>query len=401
MLTKPIDQIQFDDVDQFCRSGAREGLLLDYKAEFPARLEKPISAFANTFGGHILIGVGEETNGQAQVPVAGVTLVRGLRERVVSTALQAIYPPVYPETRVIEFASPGNSRNDRAVIVVRIHESDGAAHAINQGTDVYLRIDNITDPYRRASVQEIEWFSEKRKRCTELKDQTLMAAQLHAQHYLLRLRAHHRWSTGTPRCRLVCWSVPMYPKSELSAPEAILRTAPLHRVQVGQATLPHDRDPIPVQGGVRFPSVFTPNFYYTEVNAFGLIYSEVGIGNPDHANSDSIHCGLIASVLAAALKYAVQLYESVGYFGLVEFQLQLSPALDLYLNAPDVMGMVYREEYRSMEQEVKIRLVGSVKDFAEHWLAKSMGAYKEFLWSFGWNASEPLVASHFNQFGIN
>jgi hypothetical protein len=60
MLAKPIDQIGFEDVDEFCRTGAREGLLLDYKADFPARLDKAIAAFANTYGGHILVGVGEQ-----------------------------------------------------------------------------------------------------------------------------------------------------------------------------------------------------------------------------------------------------------------------------------------------------------------------------------------------------
>jgi len=404
MLAKPIDQIQFEDVDQFCRTGAREGLLLDYKADFPARLDKAIAAFANTYGGHILVGVGEQATGEAQLPVQGVALVAGLRERVVSTALQAIYPPVYPETRVIEFASPGTpaGTNDRAVGVVRVHESDGPAHSINRGTDVYLRVDNVTDPYRRATVEEIEWFSEKRKKCKETKDQILKAAELHAEQYLLRLRAHHRWPTTRPRCRLVCWSSPAYPRAELSTPEALLQTAPSQRVTLGQATVPYDH-PVPVQGGIRFPSAFTPNLFYTEVNSLGLIYSVVGIGNPEDTGSDSIHCGLVGSVLAATLKYALQLYRAVGYFGLVEFRLSLLPAMNLCLSIPDVMlsrQMVERADYRSMEQEIHIRILGSVGDLSERWLEKAKEAYREFLWSFGWNATQNLVTSHFGQFDI-
>jgi hypothetical protein len=136
MLAKPIDQIGFEDVDEFCRTGAREGLLLDYKADFPARLDKAIAAFANTYGGHILVGVGEQA------------------------------------------------------------------------------------------------------------------------------------TSSSPR-----------------------------------------RNPV--------PSAFTPNLFYTEVNSLGLIYSVVGIGNPEDVGSDSIHCGLVGSALAATLRYALQLYKAVGYFGLV------------------------------------------------------------------------------------
>lgn len=164
-----------------------------------------------------------------------------------------------------------------------------------------------------------------------------------------------------------------------------------------------NKRPVPVQGGIRFPSAFTPNLFYTEVNSLGLIYSVVGIGNPEDVGSDSIHCGLVGSALAATLRYALQLYKAVGYFGLVEFRLSLLPAMNLHLSIPDVMlgqQMVEREDYRSMEQEIRVRIFGSVGDLSDRWLEKAKEAYRQFLWSFGWNATQNLVTSHFGQFGI-
>ena len=53
-----------------------------------------------------------------------------------------------------------------------------------------------------------------------------------------------------------------------------------------------------------------------------------------------------------------------------------------------------------MEQEIHIRILGSVGDLSERWLEKAKEAYREFLWSFGWNATQNLVTSHFGQFDI-
>ena len=105
MFSLPLDQLEPTHIEDFCRAGPREGIILDFKLAFPRHLDKSIAAFANTYGGHILIGVDEHADGTPVLPIDGVPLERGLRERVVSIALQAISPPVYPEVKVVEFKS--------------------------------------------------------------------------------------------------------------------------------------------------------------------------------------------------------------------------------------------------------------------------------------------------------
>src|SRR5580692_1174226 len=106
MFSTPIDNLTFELVNDFCQAHPREGLILDYKRDIPRRLDKSIASFANTYGGHILIGVDATETGEPVLPITGVPLEPGLRERVVAIGLDAIYPPVYPEVRVIEFQSP-------------------------------------------------------------------------------------------------------------------------------------------------------------------------------------------------------------------------------------------------------------------------------------------------------
>jgi hypothetical protein len=77
--------------------------------------------------------------------------------------------------------------------------------------------------------------------------------------------------------------------------------------------------------------------------------------------------------------------------------------VNLHLSIPDVMlgqQMVEREDYRSMEQEIRVRIFRSVGDLSDRWLEKAKEAYRQFLWSFGWNATQNLVTSLIGQFGI-
>src|SRR5437899_914097 len=255
MFSIPIDDLAFQDVNNFCQTRLREGLILDYKLDFPKRLDKTIASFANTYGGHILIGVGETPTGEPVLPIAGVPLQPGLRESVVAKALDAIYPPVYPEVRVVEFQAPGAQTPDRAVVVVRVHESEVSAHAVDGGTSVYLRVDNISDQFtRRATTDEIAWFLNKRQRSIELKDRLLREAERRASNYVISYRTAKQLSTEEPKGRYVLWTVPTFPRSELASPQRLLQ---LSRRQGWKQHTGHFEFPVgsasPIADGIRHP----------------------------------------------------------------------------------------------------------------------------------------------------
>ncbi len=113
----PIDEISFSDIDAFCHSGVREGVVLDFKRDIPSRLDKTMAAFANTYGGIVLIGVDENPAGEPIVPIRGIPLVPGLRERVIQIGLDAVHPPLIPEVKVVDFKSDeALNTSDRAVV---------------------------------------------------------------------------------------------------------------------------------------------------------------------------------------------------------------------------------------------------------------------------------------------
>jgi hypothetical protein len=161
--TKPIDAIQFADVEAYCCTTPkpREGLRLDFKRAVPNDLSKLISAFANTLGGIILIGIKGTAVNEPEWPPCGVTATPSLLESFGQIAQQAIIPPVPIEVSgfLENPIDPG-----KGVVVVRVHESPAAPHAVEGGRKIYERTDDRNTPYDFARLELIERLLKRRER---------------------------------------------------------------------------------------------------------------------------------------------------------------------------------------------------------------------------------------------
>jgi len=154
-------------VDTFCQLKIAETSRVEYKGDFPNNLGKTVAAFANTFGGIILIGVEADSDNRPILPVGGVEFKRGLEERVYQICNSAIYPPLWPDVWVVRFEESSGSPPDRCVVVIRVTESQEAPHAVEGREDIYLRTLNTSQPFRRATVDEIQELLTKRKASAE------------------------------------------------------------------------------------------------------------------------------------------------------------------------------------------------------------------------------------------
>jgi hypothetical protein len=178
MFSIKLEQITFERIKAFCKEKHPEGDTIEYKQAFPsdtAKLAKSISAMANTQGGIILIGVrADKTTNTPIMPIEGIELTQGLEEKVTSICLTHIYHPYFPLVKVCDFKN--HKGEDRAVVFIRIYESDQTPHAINNNTDVYFRIRSQNEPFKKATVDEIEWLKYKRRKTVELRESMLARA---------------------------------------------------------------------------------------------------------------------------------------------------------------------------------------------------------------------------------
>ena len=273
MFNIPIDAIRIQDIEQFLQSGVREGTLLDFKEDFPKRLDKTISSMANTFGGMILIGVEETATGAGIVPIRGLSLGPGLRERVIQIGVSSVYPPLIPEVSVVEFKSdPALATPDKAVVVIRVHESE-QGHAVDDRSTIYIRADNVSDRMRKATVEEVEWFLQKRQKSVTLKNRVIEQTKKHAHQFLVKLRHNHQRSAAEPFGRFVIWTIPSFPRSAIVTPKQLYDMTPeLVRQLPGSVpgSFPYGLRR-PVHDGISWANVESRFYCYTL--SFTLLFS--------------------------------------------------------------------------------------------------------------------------------
>lgn len=202
LWNKPISQITFEDIDEFCQKMQPEGARLDYKGiAFPNDLAKSISAFANTLGGLIILGVeaSQTDNKPIWPPRAGMPRELGLSERVLSIAQEAIHPPVRVSiSEVIENAHlPGH-----VLVVIRINESREAPHAVegNRRIYVYERTQDRNKPYGLADVGRIAALLKRRGEFVDRRELILKENLARADRIMHKSLAPIRWISVSPIC---------------------------------------------------------------------------------------------------------------------------------------------------------------------------------------------------------
>lgn len=284
------------------------------------------------------------------------------------------------------------------MIVVRVHESQDGAHAVDGGTSVYLRVDNISDHFtRKATIEEIGWLTNKRQKSTALKEQLIRTAKGRSTDYVVTWRSRQHLSTDEPKGNFELWTVPKFPRSELLSPRQLLeisRTRTDWKQRIGNIEFPFG-SASPIADGIRHPDSLTRGYWYTEVNRFGLIYTRMGF--PPSAQEDGINCKMLVQFLVAGLNFSVNLYNMLGYFGVVDFNFSVWPTRNRY---PYFWEGSAFEDRRCLDGDVTVRFSDTVGNIHDSLIDRAKESYREFLWAFGMNVNEEGAADCFTGFQI-
>lgn len=151
LQSKLIDQITFDDIQAFYDARIAENIRIDYKADWPDKLSKEIAAFANTYGGLLLVGIQEDPVTRTPASIPGVKGDKSATERVVQAG-QSLWPPVLAEA---SDPIPVPDKPGRSVYVVRVQQSCSAPHVDVQKDRVHIRTGDVSHPISNADVDRI------------------------------------------------------------------------------------------------------------------------------------------------------------------------------------------------------------------------------------------------------
>ena len=375
IFVKPIIEIEFKDVEAFCDKQIEENSRVEYKKAFSSKDEKKqiakeISSFANTHGGIILVGVGEKDR-KPKLPIEGIDYVEGFNEKVTSIALKNIYPPVFPETKVCKF---GNSL-EKAVVVIRVQESDETPHTVERTTEIYVRVDSQNEP-QRARYEEIEWLINRRKKAVENRERLLM-------------RAEERFNNQQPRKNFEAFQgvsiIPVYPHAPLVALENLSDMADRSKVSVHNCDFPLTSQYKTSHESIVCDSVYNQFLNYTEINLFGLIFSKQSLWG--YHNEKKVNLFEAACMVESVLRFSLNFYEKIGYWGLISINLSLEGIKGSFLTNPS--SIIWSNNIErplgssNFDDSITLERKVTVCELSERFNEILKDLYNEFLWSFG------------------
>lgn len=139
--------LQFSDIENLLASGRNEDFFLDYKADKVStdKIAKEICAFANTYGGYIIIGVSDDKR------------IEGCVDWTENRVHTSIYNMVFP---VPVFDAKILCKNNTSILVIRIEEGPMPPYFTNKGV-VYERISSGAHPIQ--DTGRLQYLISKRK----------------------------------------------------------------------------------------------------------------------------------------------------------------------------------------------------------------------------------------------
>ena len=158
LFTKPLRDVTFADVQAFCDSWP-EGVRVEYKRIEGDKIPKVVSSFANTVGGVWIIGVKtDKITNRVIPPIEGIPFEAGIEERITQSCYANLYPPLLPDIQIVKVPETSNM-----VVIVQVHESAEAPHAIENSTRVYVRTNSTTERIELADIDRIDYLLKRRR----------------------------------------------------------------------------------------------------------------------------------------------------------------------------------------------------------------------------------------------
>ena len=370
LFTKSIDEITFEDVEQFIVNW-KEGVRVEYKEDFPTSLPKSVSSFANTLGGVMVLGVKEDNQVQAH-SIIGLAKVTGIKEKVIDSSVNGIYPSVLPDVKVIDLPADPS----KVVVVIKISESDLAPHAIQNSTKIPIRQENITQIIVDADIDRIEFLLKRREDSKKFREELFGKMLDHCQKDLKQAE--------DKKMPLIQIGIsPLYPYKPIIAKDRLYKFANEYSSHRGLFFRIRS-DAQRISDGV-FNRLLEENSYvYNRLNDYGCLLSIQAISEYSRKDRDDTKTYLtlysILNPLWHYLELVSQLYKTCDppYRGNLLIEVNLINVLNREIILSEWTSI---HQYPSHEKQISLfrqLITDELKDI--HLIVQSIG--KEIFWAF-------------------
>jgi hypothetical protein len=349
LYTKLINKITYQDVINFCNEGHKEGFILEYKSEFPSNevIAKTISAFANTYGGLLIIGV-NAPDGKPLPPFEGIVFNPSFKyeEKIESIVLSHIKEPVFPEIQVCEPV------NGKTFILIRVAESHLTPHRVFDNRRIYIRTGQSSMPNAEATWDKIEWLANRRKKSEEFRELLIEEGERYF-HNACNLRGINPKDKEQYFATLSFRIIPLFPQEPLTSFKELDRIKnnitirsrggghfPLNVYEYD--AIQHGIHKLYIIGDDERQLSHGKAFEYLYLNSFGLYIYKRDIGEVEQVIKESdrvegkkhikaLNFYWIPIRLREFLLSAILFYQELGYWGTVQLMVELYNALGVQI----------------------------------------------------------------------
>ncbi len=408
LSTKPISEVSWDDIEEFCQEQHSESANVEYKENFPKNLEKTLSAMANTIGGIVLVGVKETNESKPELPLVGISFERGLKEKVQQIILDNITPPFQPEVEVIK-----NQTGDKAIIFIRIPQSKVKPHAINRNTLVYRRTGNISTPEELVSINVICKYLDEQQDSIKQKENLYSQSTKRYINYLEQYKKTPEYSSSiTPEIdtnafvRVFC--CPSFPFDKLTTPPEL--QLKVSEMQVRDSYGMDDKFPKSVlfsdnpggilvkDGTVLLQRVKNYRLSYCEFNIFGSYFVQYPLGEDPRLKTIRISELLVRTHVL--ILSAINFYKSLGYWGTVDIEIMLGN-LNNKRFFPDWYQWPYENYFCSPDNEATCEASHSVSELSTQLKEIHFSLVRSLLWSIDFELDQRIIDTVWKKFSIS
>lgn len=328
MFTKPLSRLTTEDLQALLDEGAIENIRLEFKRLVPSKEEllKKISAFANTFGGFIIVGAAEEGSRGKLHTIAGVEPQSDYKQQVITHAFAGAYPPINVE---VSDAIESPSDPSKVCYIIHVPISDLAPHFLNGRRGIYVRTDEHSQKFepQLATQAELVALSDRRRAIVDKRQSLIERARARASRFL--------GPGSTPKVEIAI--VPRFPSSQIDEGMGIYETVTETSIRFRNDQFPFDRHQLVTQHEsaiVRNPS---SEKSILELNVWGLIHF-VELIEWDKSESEvlGIHLNCFLGHLLAVLRWSALVHDKYDLRTPIRITMSLSGIADVpWLHFPD------------------------------------------------------------------
>ena len=354
-----LGQLTYQDVVDFGSQGIPEGVRVEYKRQLSStqpekQLTKAVSALANTQGGILVYGVGTVSGGKRpDWPSDGMQHDPNFEQKAIRWCIEHIDPPVVPSIGYV--TNPNNGTKGFAVL--RVEPSEFTPHTVEQGTRIYVRRADNSDPVD-ATIREIELLRDRRAR--ELQQSADHEADLRRRIGLDR---------PTPHRYLALVLAPMFGSDDAVAMTdlpAIANRIAQEEFRVGEvASYSH---------GVLCQR---PDGIVLAITGRAALAYRIPLPNPASGPPEPITLGSLLNWSLMATRCVEILADASGYWG--SYKVTFEAAGNEGLRVVDE-----NDEYRPCaDNDIVIHETWPTPEIREDRLAVAGRFYRQMMWSFG------------------